>query len=314
MPQVSVVVPLYNKGPWIERAMQSIASQTFSDFEAIVVDDGSTDDGPRIAAQFHDQRFRLVRQENAGPGAARNRGLAQASASLVAFLDADDEWLPDYLERAVAAIQRSGAASVSFGYMECPGDRSTLELWRKRGLNDGLVPVTPAMDPAQLVAALAFMMPCNTVAFTETIRKWGGFYSANRCRYAEDAFLWLKVLLNEKVWFDFRPGVRIHFETSALSKNLVHARPLEPFLEYPALIRAECPPELLPLLDHFLAARAFKTACVWSYWGKWREARRLRQRFRTAGDQNLPLFWASALCATPLGAAAGAMARTLRLK
>src|SRR5688572_17562331 len=102
-PRVTCVLPYYNKVRYVRRALDSIASQTLGDFEAIVVDDGSTDGGTDLITDFArlDPRFRIVRQPNAGPGAARNRAIRQARTSLVAFLDADDEWMPTYLERSL---------------------------------------------------------------------------------------------------------------------------------------------------------------------------------------------------------------------
>ena len=88
----------------MRRALESISAQTFEDFEVIVVDDGSTDNGAAIVADYPDSRFRLVSQANAGPGAARNAGVEQARGEFLAFLDADDEWFPNYLQESVSLL------------------------------------------------------------------------------------------------------------------------------------------------------------------------------------------------------------------
>src|SRR5437762_2348532 len=90
--KISIIIPLFDKSAYIERALASIAAQTFDDYEVIVVDDGSRDDGPAKVRDWNDARVRLIQQPNAGPGAARNRGIAEARADWLAFLDADDEW------------------------------------------------------------------------------------------------------------------------------------------------------------------------------------------------------------------------------
>jgi glycosyltransferase involved in cell wall biosynthesis len=94
---VSVIIPLYNKAPYIRRTLDSVLRQSFQDFECIVVDDGSTDGSGDIVEGVKDSRLRLITQSNAGVSAARNRGIEAALYPLVAFLDADDEWLPDFL-------------------------------------------------------------------------------------------------------------------------------------------------------------------------------------------------------------------------
>ncbi len=310
---VSVIIPLYNKAPYVGRALRSVSAQTFQDFEVIVVDDGSNDGGAEVVRAHPDTRFRLVSQENAGPGAARNRGLAEAKGELVAFLDADDEWLPRFLETCVGLLEGYGAgvASVTVGYFLNPPDESKEQMWRARGVREGVERVGVETDPARFVNLLAYMSPCTTVARAEVLRRWGGFYERGRCLYAEDAHLWMKFLLNEAVAFDLRPLARFHQDASGLSKNLAGARPVEPFLEHPEEVEAACPVHLRPLLAKVLAARAFKTACVLGYWGRWREARALFERFRLPGAWRLPYYAPALVCSTPLGAGLGGAWRRL---
>lgn len=95
----SVVIPLYNKGPDILRAVHSVMAQTCPEWELIVVDDGSKDDGPQQVEALQDARIRLIHQRNAGVSAARNRGAREARSEWVCFLDADDHWAPEHLAR-----------------------------------------------------------------------------------------------------------------------------------------------------------------------------------------------------------------------
>jgi glycosyltransferase involved in cell wall biosynthesis len=94
----SVVIPLYNKENLVKRTVASALSQAYSDFELIVVDDGSTDDSASIVAAIDDPRLRFISQPNCGPGPARNRGVEASRSEWIAFLDADDIWLADHLE------------------------------------------------------------------------------------------------------------------------------------------------------------------------------------------------------------------------
>ena len=105
VPAVSVVMPAYQAGATISQALHSVLAQTWEDFELLVVDDGSTDATAAVVDSVADRRVRLLRQPNRGPAAARNHGVSAARGPLIAFLDADDRWLPERLALQVPAIQ-----------------------------------------------------------------------------------------------------------------------------------------------------------------------------------------------------------------
>lgn len=105
-PRVSVVIPAYNSAQYLGEAVQSIFDQTFDDYEIIVVDDGSTDN-TRDLVESYGGRVRYVHQENGGASKARNRGIAEARGAYIAFLDADDCWEPDKLEKQVSLLERN---------------------------------------------------------------------------------------------------------------------------------------------------------------------------------------------------------------
>ena len=93
-----IVMPLYNKENYVSATIESVLGQTFTDWRLFVVDDGSRDGGVAAVEQFGDSRISILRQRNAGPGAARNRGISSGGSAWIAFLDADDLWLPAHLE------------------------------------------------------------------------------------------------------------------------------------------------------------------------------------------------------------------------
>jgi glycosyltransferase involved in cell wall biosynthesis len=98
-PCISVIIPLFNKARYVQRAVQSVLEQDYSDFELLVIDDGSTDGSSHEIECFAgNPRFRLILQPNGGDGSARNRGLTEMNGEIAAFLDADDEWLPTHLQ------------------------------------------------------------------------------------------------------------------------------------------------------------------------------------------------------------------------
>lgn len=107
-PYFSIVIPAFNRAFVLDRTLRSCLSQTFMDFEIIVVDDGSEDDTAKVVGRYQDARIIYERQANAGASAARNRGAALARGAWLAFLDSDDAFLPGKLEAFHAAIERAG--------------------------------------------------------------------------------------------------------------------------------------------------------------------------------------------------------------
>ncbi len=105
-PMVSVVIPTYNRAPFVCEAINSVLGQTFSDYEIIVVDDGSSDNTKEILKQYQD-KIKYIHQENLGVSSARNAGIKKSIGSWVAFLDSDDEWMSEYLATQMAEVSRS---------------------------------------------------------------------------------------------------------------------------------------------------------------------------------------------------------------
>jgi glycosyltransferase involved in cell wall biosynthesis len=136
----SVIIPVYNKARHIQRVIDSVLAQTHTDFELIVVDDGSTDRGAEILQGYSDPRIRLILQENAGASVARNRGVAEATAEVVAFLDADDEWHKDFLEVVLSLREQFPQAAVwgtSYAQIMPNGEYAAVKLSKEVGRQRG---------------------------------------------------------------------------------------------------------------------------------------------------------------------------------
>ena len=106
-PEISVIIPLYNKENIINQCVDSILSQSFENFELIIVNDGSTDNSLEIVKSIHDDRIRIIEQKNGGPSKARNTGVKKANGDWIYFIDADDEMLSGTLNHFIRLINNN---------------------------------------------------------------------------------------------------------------------------------------------------------------------------------------------------------------
>ena len=116
MVSVSIILPTFNRASFLEDAFESISSQTFSDFEVIVVDDGSTDNTVEIISKLQSNSqypIKLITQINMGPAIARNTGIKVAKGKFIAFFDSDDTWEDDHLNLAISAFKKDSSLDLS---------------------------------------------------------------------------------------------------------------------------------------------------------------------------------------------------------
>ena len=183
---MSVVVPLYNKGPYIGEAVDSVLRQTYGRLELILVDDGSTDGSASVVNAWQDPRLRLLNQPNRGPGAARNRGIDGARGEWVAFLDADDFWHPRFLERALSFTEAHREVGAVFcGISTIPGGEDILRHMPRRDV------VVPDYFHSVLLNRGSGMTSSSTLVRRATLRAIGGF--REDVRRGEDGDMWARI-------------------------------------------------------------------------------------------------------------------------
>ncbi len=124
MPTISVIVPVYNGSVTIRETLESVLNQTFTDFELIVINDGSTDSTLEVIAQISDPRLQTFSYPNAGLNASRNRGIVRFSGEYISYIDADDLWTPDKLESQYQALQDNPKAGLAYSWTNCIDESS----------------------------------------------------------------------------------------------------------------------------------------------------------------------------------------------
>lgn len=204
--QFSVIIPLYNKAPYIEKALRSVMSQTFTDYEIIVVDDGSRDDSAAIAEkvlQEFSTQNKLIRQENAGVSMARNNGVASSHGDFLCFLDADDWWAPTFLEEMSKLIEEYPEAGIF-------GTNYTIVNETKHKTRVAPIGVESGFEKG-------FINYCQVYSKTLAMPLWTGAVTIPRAifnemqgfpkgiKLGEDFMLWVRIALKHPIAFLNKP-------------------------------------------------------------------------------------------------------------
>jgi glycosyltransferase involved in cell wall biosynthesis len=231
---VSVVIASYNMGQYLPRAVHSALAQSYPQVEVLVVDDGSTDDTPAIMRQFHaEARVRALRQPNGGQARARNQGVAASRGQFVAFLDADDEWLPDKLARQMPLFRdRPGLGVVHSEFERMDADGQPLPRGTPVRMHRGRV-----SGPLLIENFVSFQ---TAVVRRECLERYGAFDES--VRMGDDYELFLR--LSAHYEFDFVPEATIRYRIwpGQMSKNYRRRyeygiRTMQTFLErHPGLV------------------------------------------------------------------------------
>lgn len=194
----SVVIPLYNKATTIARSINSVLQQTLEAHEIIVVDNGSTDHGATLVGEMHDSRIQLVQQANQGVSAARNAGIALATGTHIALLDADDAWTPAFLasmKDLIAVHPQAGWYAGGYAFRYPHADKTphhpTLESFTAGLLPDYFAVVSRG---DMIATASSVVLP------TYVLQQVGGFAEGERI--GEDQDLWARIAMQFPVAFD----------------------------------------------------------------------------------------------------------------
>ena len=191
----SVIIPLYNKAPYVAKAIESVLGQTYRDFEVIVIDDGSTDQSLEVAKTFENKSITIISQPNSGVSTARNNGVKLAKHPYICFLDADDWWHPTFLEEMKRLITDFPDAGIygSGYYIVKNGQERIAPIGVPQGFERGII------DYCE-VYAKTLCMPLTSISVVipkHIFDEEKGFKS--QLKFGEDFDLWIRITLKHKV-------------------------------------------------------------------------------------------------------------------
>ncbi|MBD2184528.1 glycosyltransferase [Planktothrix sp. FACHB-1355] len=208
MALISVIIPVYNGEKTIRETIESVLAQTFSDWELIIINDGSTDSTLEVIANIKDNRLKVFSYPNAKQAASRNRGLSIAHGEFIAFLDADDVWMPDKLELQLKALQTNTQAAIAYSWTDCI-DESGQFLRRGNHIN------LTGNVYAQMLLTDFLEHGSNPLIRRDALNQVGSFDES--LPPAEDWDMWLR--LAARYQFVAVPSVQVLYRISANSAS-----------------------------------------------------------------------------------------------
>lgn len=221
MPHFSVIIPLYNKAPYVRKTVESVLRQTFDDYELVIIDNGSNDGSSEIVASFTDPRIRIVRlEENVGVSNARNKGVELSTAPYITFLDADDWWEPTFLEEMARLIERHPDAGI-YGtgyYIVKNGKKRVAPIGVDEDFLEGEINYCR-------VYAKTLCMPLTSITVSmprAVFDEMGGFKP--HLKLGEDFDLWVRIALKRKVVFLNKPLSNYNQDVDVTYRGTHHLR------------------------------------------------------------------------------------------
>ncbi|MGK0328124.1 glycosyltransferase family 2 protein [Polaribacter sp.] len=197
----SIIIPLYNKFAYIEKAVKSVLAQTFANFELIIVNDGSTDESVNVVQQFTDLRIRIINQPNLGVSSARNKGVNKANYDYIAFLDADDWWDKNFLEemnRLKEQVPEAGIYGCNYFHVKNKQNKVS-KVGLTEGFKSGYINYFETYSKT-------FAVPFNcsfVVVKKQVLLEYDGFN--HNLKFGEDFDLWVRIALNSKIAYINKP-------------------------------------------------------------------------------------------------------------
>lgn len=226
---ISIIVPLYEKRKNIRHTINSVLSQSFKDFEIIVVDDGSTDGSADVVREIEDNRIKLICKKNGGVSSARNRGIQEAKYDYIALLDADDGWDKDYLAEQVRLIHDFPEAAMwGINFAELYNGKLIREL--PTGLPNGFRGIVDGyFDNTLQNGRVSDLFCSSSVVIKKSVFETAGMFD-ERIKYSEDIDMWYRIIVDFPVAFYDRYMCFYYYDADNRAMN--RTRKLKCWLPY----------------------------------------------------------------------------------